>query len=149
MDKAPDRGAVLKVFIDRFHPMSWSGSLASIIEENTVLLDELATEGYPSIASLIRDKKAQLVQEIERRRRWEIERESEQNGHSFKRPSPCHPATIELLKSSDCPLDSNNEHTPRTSVHLKIGLIFLSHADQFSAKRRVHRQESVCQIVAG
>ena len=79
MDKAPDRGAVLKVFIDRFHPMSWSGSLASIIEENTVLLDELATEGDPSIASLIRDKKVQLGQEIEKRRRWEIERESEQN----------------------------------------------------------------------
>jgi hypothetical protein len=53
--------------------------LASIMEENIALLDELASENDPSLTSLIRDEKARLMQEVEERRRWETERECERN----------------------------------------------------------------------
>jgi len=46
--RAPDRIEVLKRFIDQLSPLSWTGSRATIIENNAKLLDEL--EIYPDAA---------------------------------------------------------------------------------------------------
>jgi hypothetical protein len=71
LNKAPDRVAVLKAFVRRFSPMSWSGSRATIMASNAKLLDEL--EGYPDLAvtEFVAQEKLRLNKEIEAERRAE------------------------------------------------------------------------------
>jgi hypothetical protein len=71
LKKAPDRAAVLKEFVRRFSPMSWSGSRATIMAANVKLLDEL--EGYsdPTVIEFIAREKVLLNKEIEAERRAE------------------------------------------------------------------------------
>jgi hypothetical protein len=77
--KAPDQRAVLKTFIEHFYPMSWSGSLASVVERNMKLLDTLEGDASTSVADLIREEKTRLSDFVERRRRDENERERTDN----------------------------------------------------------------------
>jgi len=42
LEEAPDRVAVLESFLKRFHPMSWTGSLAAILDARTELLQRFA-----------------------------------------------------------------------------------------------------------
>jgi hypothetical protein len=71
LKKAPDRVAVLKEFIRRFSPMSWSGSRATTMAANLKLLDEL--EGYsdPTVTGFVAREKVLLNEEIEAERRAE------------------------------------------------------------------------------
>lgn len=71
LKNAPDRVALLGEFIRRFRPMSWSGSLATIMAANAKLLDEL--DGYSDLAftEFIARERARLSKEIEAERRTE------------------------------------------------------------------------------
>ena len=67
---APDPGSVLAVFVERFRPMSWSGSRAALIEANSRLLDSLETDVSASLMPILADAKAQLAREVTREREW-------------------------------------------------------------------------------
>ena len=75
LEKAPDRVAVLKGFVRRFSPTSWSGSRAAVVEARAKLLDELA--GYPDagVVNYIAQEKIRLAREIERERQLENQRD--------------------------------------------------------------------------
>ncbi|OGB71028.1 MAG: hypothetical protein A2486_07965 [Burkholderiales bacterium RIFOXYC12_FULL_65_23] len=61
---APDPGSVLAVFVDRFRPMSWSGSRATLMEANARLLDSLE-EATGNLTLIVAEAKAQLMREID------------------------------------------------------------------------------------
>lgn len=75
LSAAPNPKDVLKVFIERFRPMSWSGSRAAIMEANAKLLDDLDTYVKPELMHGVPEAKTLLFQEIDRERRWETERD--------------------------------------------------------------------------
>lgn len=56
--------------------MSWSGSRAALMEENAKLLDTLYAVVSASVISILSEEKTQILQEAERERRWETERDS-------------------------------------------------------------------------
>lgn len=68
---APDKAALLGTAFDRFHPGSWSGSLAAILEHRKSLLDTLPD--HPEIASWL----ARALPEVDRWIAAEQQRENE------------------------------------------------------------------------
>ena len=68
---APDAGTVLAVFIERFRPMSWSGSRAAAIDANARLLDNLDVEVSAHLMQIITSAKAQLAQDVAAEREHE------------------------------------------------------------------------------
>ncbi|MDR3454767.1 MAG: hypothetical protein P4L96_18540 [Rhodoferax sp.] len=68
---APDPGSVLTVFVERFRPMIWGGSRATLMEANARLLDSLEEETASSLTLIITEAKAQLAREVEEEREWE------------------------------------------------------------------------------
>ncbi|MEG6509975.1 hypothetical protein V6C03_13470 [Methyloligella sp. 2.7D] len=72
---APDFKRVLEVFIERFQPMSWSGSRAALMETNARLLDDLDAEVPAEHVRFIKEAKRQLAQEIASERQHETERD--------------------------------------------------------------------------
>jgi hypothetical protein len=72
IERAPDPPAVLNEFIQRFRPMSWSGSLASILERSAKLLDDLADHADPDIVSLAKEARDKLFSQAEAARQWEL-----------------------------------------------------------------------------
>ncbi len=79
LEKAPDRVEVLKQFVRQFRPMSWSGSLASIMESNTELLNGLEKDPDPAVRDFVTEAKVRLRQEIEAERRWETINDAERD----------------------------------------------------------------------
>lgn len=65
---SPDPGSVLAVFVDRFRPLSWSGSRAALMEANARLLDSFGEETAKNFTPNLTATKAQLVREIEEER---------------------------------------------------------------------------------
>jgi hypothetical protein len=49
----------------------WSGSRASILESNAVLLDQLETYPEPDVAEFVAQEKIRIAKEIEAERRFE------------------------------------------------------------------------------
>jgi len=72
---APDPGHLLKIFIKRFRPRMWSGSLATLMEANASLLDNLESHTLIDLAPFVTEAKAKLAQEIEEVRQWETKRD--------------------------------------------------------------------------
>ncbi|MNT69034.1 hypothetical protein D3C72_2073130 [compost metagenome] len=72
---APDPKSVLAVFIERFRPMSWSGSRAAIMEANARLLDSLESNFPSSLMPYVFEAKAQLAQAVARERQQETEQD--------------------------------------------------------------------------
>jgi len=70
---APDPKSVLTVFVNRFRPMSWSGSRAALMESNARLLDCLEMEILENLMPFVVEAKDQLVREIARARQSETE----------------------------------------------------------------------------
>lgn len=70
---APDPARVLEVFIKRFRPMSWSGSLAALIEANAKLLDSLESLLPPALMPLVADAKVRLARHVADERQRELE----------------------------------------------------------------------------
>lgn len=71
---APNPEIVLTTFIERFQPSHWSGSLATIIEANTRLLNDL-NEIAPSLLPLAMGAKSQLLHQVDRERQLETGRD--------------------------------------------------------------------------
>jgi len=71
LKKAPNRVAVLKEFVRRFSPLSWSGSRATIVASNAKLLDELEGDSDPAFIEFVAQEKVRLGKEIEAERRLE------------------------------------------------------------------------------
>jgi hypothetical protein len=71
LERAPDRVEVLRQFIRRFSPMSWSGSRATIVASNAKLLDELVGYSDPALTDFIAQEKVRLSNEIAAERRAE------------------------------------------------------------------------------
>jgi hypothetical protein len=76
---APDARSILKVFIGRFRPMSWSGSRAVLIEANARLLDDLEPHVSSDLMPFVSEVKAELVREVARLRRCETEEDRAQD----------------------------------------------------------------------
>lgn len=72
---SPNPEEVLKVFIERFRPMSWSGSRAAIMEANAKLLDALDSLVGTELQHVAEGAKIRLFQEIDLEQRWETERD--------------------------------------------------------------------------
>ncbi|MGJ4748439.1 hypothetical protein ACQV5M_18915, partial [Leptospira sp. SA-E8] len=68
---APDPRSVLAEFIERFRPMSWSGSRAALMESNARLLDSLEEEIARNLAPFITETKARIARDIEEQREHE------------------------------------------------------------------------------
>jgi hypothetical protein len=72
---APDPRSVLAVFIERFRPMSWSGSRAALMEANARLLDNLESNASFDLIPFVTEAKAKLAQEVARERLWETQQD--------------------------------------------------------------------------
>lgn len=77
---APDKKKVLETLVSRFHPTSWSGSLATIMRQRFQHLDDLNPTGNPELTTLIAEMKAHLLKIVEREERWEQEQERSETG---------------------------------------------------------------------
>jgi hypothetical protein len=73
MDRSPDPAALLKQIVQRFSPMSWSGSRAAIMESRLPLLKQLESHADPRIAETAREESLRFKQQVEREREWEKE----------------------------------------------------------------------------
>jgi hypothetical protein len=66
--KAPDKIEVLKRFIERFSPWTWTGPRSATVASNAILLDQLDTTGDPALAEFISDAKASLARAVDAER---------------------------------------------------------------------------------
>lgn len=71
--RAPNLRSVLEVFIERFRPMTWSGSRASIMDANAQLLGRLELYVTPELMPFVNHAQAQLALEVARERQRETE----------------------------------------------------------------------------
>ena len=76
---APGPKSALAVLIERFRPMSWSGSRSALIEANAKLLDSLDSDVAMRLSPFITEAKAQLAQEIARERESETRQDRAQD----------------------------------------------------------------------
>lgn len=76
---APDKKKVLEILVDRFHPRSWSGSLAAIMRQRLKHLDELNQNADQELELLIDETKVQLSKSIENIEQREQKRERSDN----------------------------------------------------------------------
>lgn len=76
---APDPKRVLAVMIDRFRPMSWSGSRAALMEANGQLLDTVQLHIPSGLISFVIEAKARLAEAIAREREEETKRDRERD----------------------------------------------------------------------
>lgn len=73
-----DKKAVLSCFVSRFHPMSWMGSLASVLERRLRLFDELESDDPAAELALV-SAKAEVQTWIDSVRAREQEEERMRN----------------------------------------------------------------------
>jgi hypothetical protein len=71
LKNAPDRVEVLRAFLLRLRPMSWSGSRATVMESNLKLLDELEGFSDPIFKEFVAQEKVRFREEIDAERRKE------------------------------------------------------------------------------
>lgn len=76
---APDPSNILALFIERFSPRTWSGSLAAILESNVQLLDSLEPPIARELAPLISEAKSRFYAQIEIERQRETTRDRQRN----------------------------------------------------------------------
>jgi hypothetical protein len=73
LDKAPDRIAVLRQFVRRFRPMSWSGSRAATMETRLPLLRQLESHADSAVAAFAKAEEALFKKEIDQERERETQ----------------------------------------------------------------------------
>jgi hypothetical protein len=81
--EAPDPMKVLDVLANRLSPSSWSGSRASILEQNATVLTPLMTHKNEVIAKFAREQKARLDAVVAAERAAEL-KESRQTDERFE-----------------------------------------------------------------
>jgi hypothetical protein len=80
LEKAPDRVEVLRRYIEKFRPMSWSGgSQVPPWEANVRLLDSLADYPDPSIVAFVAAEKTRLLGVLDLVRQREASEEKREN----------------------------------------------------------------------
>lgn len=79
MREAPEPLGVLSVFVEKFRPSGWSGSLADILASRMHLLEILKHDPNPILARAAIDAIPKLKNEIESRRLWEAEHHRERD----------------------------------------------------------------------
>jgi hypothetical protein len=79
LEQAPDRTEVLKRYIEKFQPMSWSGSQVPPWEANIKLLDSLADYPDPNIIAFVATEKARLLGVLDIVRQREASEERRDN----------------------------------------------------------------------
>ena len=62
---ASDKKAVVEIFISRFMPNGWSGSLATILRDRLPLLDELSSTDNQEVKDLVKAAKSNFIKRIE------------------------------------------------------------------------------------
>ena len=78
LERAPGPGAVLQQFTAQFTPSTgWSGSLASILEANAALLDQL--DAFPALQKNIKQEKDRLQQWVSGQRSRETARDRQRD----------------------------------------------------------------------
>lgn len=68
---APEPVAVMQVLVERFRPMSWSGSRSTILGTNAGLLDRFDTQGDAALEIFIAAQKQSLEKEAQQSLEWE------------------------------------------------------------------------------
>ena len=76
---APDPIKVLERYIEAFMPMTWSGSLAAIVESNITLLDPLEKNSDDQIREYISNARKRLQDDVLEIRKTETERDRTRN----------------------------------------------------------------------
>jgi hypothetical protein len=66
LDRAPDRVAVLKQYVRRVRPPSWSGSLAAAMEAPVAPLRALEAHSDSAVAAFARAEGVRLRREVEK-----------------------------------------------------------------------------------
>jgi hypothetical protein len=79
LERAPNRVEVLRRYIDKFQPMSWSGSQVPPWEANVKLLDSLADYPDPKVAAYAAAEKARLLGVLDLVRQREASEEKQEN----------------------------------------------------------------------
>lgn len=79
LERAPDRIAVLKQYIDQFSPMGWTGSRAAAWEANAGLLDTFADHPDPNLAAFARRERQRLRTVLDELRQEELQSERREN----------------------------------------------------------------------
>lgn len=83
LDKAPDRHAVVNEFVRRLRPWSWSGSLATKLEERLKLLEQLPADHIADLSDALNKAKTDLREWIAKERKSEAA-ESRARGGRFE-----------------------------------------------------------------
>jgi len=79
LQEAPDPCVVLANFVDRFRPMSWTGSRAALLERNASLLGKLPDGSSPELLALAAEHRSRLSDEVARELQSEAREESARN----------------------------------------------------------------------
>jgi hypothetical protein len=78
--EAPDAAAVFKEMVSRFHPTSWSGSLATKLESRLTLLDQIDARQNAKLAQSIAEARQLLKKRITDERKRETDEDRWQSG---------------------------------------------------------------------
>jgi len=73
LEKSPNRVEVLKQYVRKFTPSSWSGSRAAAIENNVQLFDELNEFSDGAVSEFVTSEKIRFARLIEAQKRMETE----------------------------------------------------------------------------
>jgi hypothetical protein len=79
LEKAPNRVKVLSQYIEKFEPMSWSGSRVTQWEANVKLLDSLEDYPYPDVVVFVAAEKIRLRSVLDFERQREASEERHEN----------------------------------------------------------------------
>ncbi len=78
-DAAPDKKAVLKLYVDRLMPMQWSGSRAEKLRQRLGILDDLASVASEDDAKIVISERARLTEMVAEMKKREDEEEKASN----------------------------------------------------------------------
>lgn len=78
--KANDKKAIVEIFISRFMPNGWSGSLATILRKRLPLLDELSLSDNQEIKDIVENEKNKFIKRIEIEEQREEAEERDRTG---------------------------------------------------------------------
>ncbi|MEO0420401.1 MAG: hypothetical protein AAF249_16185 [Pseudomonadota bacterium] len=79
LDIAPDKPSVMEIMVDRFSPMSWSGSRATIMEGRLPLFDELVGHEDPDLSRAAKLRFARFKEAVEAERAHEAKQDRERD----------------------------------------------------------------------
>jgi hypothetical protein len=79
LQKAPDLRGILEDLARAIRPRGWSGSLAAILQQRSVLFQDLSQHDNAEVRAWARSRYLDLQEEIKRESEWEKGRHREQN----------------------------------------------------------------------